>query len=1292
MRSADGEENDPKAEQGSIDQDGEPISDADFKPLQIWTKIARHPRRNYLLVLLFQVFVGMLFVVTPQVSTTSPTQGDTDEFLRFEYTVPVFIRKNFQQKRQDAVYAAMRDADASLSLPQVQLRQSVSGGFAATEENRLELELVYVPKAGDVFRRNSLAEIWELEKRIVSNPRYSEVCLRDWSAQEREVEHRQLIVFDDVARRAATQDTASLNAAPPPCAPPISLLWACNPRAGGRTSSCEEQVLAQEAWPPGVLHCDVNSTGYTERHGCTPEGMSLNHQLTRAGNLTVNSTYREFVVTQYARALLSNTSSSAKKASMKRFYESASENFGRLGSTVSGALRSRFRFALPLKGYANADDRRNEQLREIEEYLWKEFTSAGDSMFAGTGVTVEVTYTGFGQEDLYVKFQARRDLALLFASRIIDMAVIMFAMKDTLFAFAATFEMYAAVGVGYVLLFSFFNDIYFGLVSVTVIAMSFTTFRTVALSIGDAWCQSSAHQGAVSSSLMHRISYTWVRSSKSVALTSATLFACFTSMSLSELPVMTLVGRFGLLMMLIYAMSSLTSLHISLLASQAFFPGQMFWGDAVGVKFNETFHRIRLWLFPILTPAQLKKRRRRLAAARAAGAEDGDIHKMSEEDLDALEKEFADSAEEADKADEVEKGKGDEHDGWEDEVEEEEETSSLRILEEFFNQYFSAAVLQYRVAVLAVCILLVALHAFFATRVNWGNLKEERLTIDVPFRQIGIHKDEYFPLRTRIEEGFRVRFVSGLEPGDPIDRRGSRYNIREYVGSPRWLKEQTSSYVGGANGTRADAAGLDALWLHKYNWTTGSSSLGCLKRMCELAEKKSEERFTSGGNIYQTACWIRRFSQWTEETKGVSGKRSRVLADAYAMPFNIYAGLGWNDVERDKSLLYPMMFDWLRSQSPDDPAMTELDEWKKFIWSARVGWNEASSSDLTTVGWQPTTSGTSMPTRGMTGVPSPPPPPPFPPPINPANKTLFGSAIRLTFAELPIISGFDLQYKEGIELGRRWEEWHAEVLRATAECKSEEVKRVSGFQTASPPGWAHFNLQNTLVEEREILPVIIVLTMTLGTALVLWNWWMALMVVAMGALNQVLAYGFVGMVGWRMGMVESVTVLALPAVSIDFVAQIAQGYMDAAADVDTDQPIEDQQADRVVMALTYSGVTVVESLIAHMLSTAPMFLSKVEPTFRSNAIIYYISLASAFSSLFFFPVILSFVGPVGNFGSMTIFQTMPKKKQEFLEEERRLLRVRTGLNLKQRGVLAALFARLLGAGGGKRAKSIEPEK
>jgi hypothetical protein len=39
--------------------------------------------------------------------------------------------------------------------------------------------------------------------------------------------------------------------------------------------------------------------------------------------------------------------------------------------------------------------------------------------------------TGFGQEDLYVEAQCKRDLSLLFASRVIDFAVIMFAIRDT---------------------------------------------------------------------------------------------------------------------------------------------------------------------------------------------------------------------------------------------------------------------------------------------------------------------------------------------------------------------------------------------------------------------------------------------------------------------------------------------------------------------------------------------------------------------------------------------------------------------------------------------------------------------------------------------------------------------------------------------------------------------------------------------------------------------------------------------------------------------------------------------
>jgi hypothetical protein len=287
---------------------------------------------------------------------------------------------------------------------------------------------------------------------------------------------------------------------------------------------------------------------------------------------------------------------------------------------------------------------------------------------------------------------------------------------------------------------------------------------------------------------------------------------------------------------------------------------------------------------------------------------------------------------------------------------------------------------------------------------------------------------------------------------------------------------------------------------------------------------------------------------------------------------------------------------------------------------------------------------------GGAAVPGAPGAAPPPPPLNPANKTLFASSIRMMFAELPIIGDTSLPYKEGIALAQLWEKWHQEVLAATAECGSGEVIRASGFQTTSNPGWAYFEMQKELMYEKSILPILIMLTMALGSAAVLWNWWMALLVVGMGALNQILAYGFMGMVGWNVGMVEGITVLALPAVSIDFVAQIAQAYMDAAADVDTDQPMEDQQADRVVMALTYSGVTVVESVVAHLLAAAPMFLSQIEPTFRSNAIIYYITLAASFSSLFLFPVVLSFVGPVGNFGSLNFFHTIPKKKQELQDE------------------------------------------
>jgi hypothetical protein len=65
-------------------------------------------------------------------------------------------------------------------------------------------------------------------------------------------------------------------------------------------------------------------------------------------------------------------------------------------------------------------------------------------------------------------------------------------------------------------------------------------------------------------------------------------------------------------------------------------------------------------------------------------------------------------------------------------------------------------------------------------------------------------------------------------------------------------------------------------------------------------------------------------------------------------PGSEYNPTPWADVETDKSLLYPMLYDWLRSQSPDDPATTEYDAWKGYIWGSRVGWDPSGSaaSDL----------------------------------------------------------------------------------------------------------------------------------------------------------------------------------------------------------------------------------------------------------------------------------------------------------------------------------------------------------
>lgn len=118
--------------------------------------------------------------------------------------------------------------------------------------------------------------------------------------------------------------------------------------------------------------------------------------------------------------------------------------------------------------------------------------------------------------------------------------------------------------------------------------------------------------------------------------------------------------------------------------------------------------------------------------------------------------------------------------------------------------------------------------------------------------------------------------------------------------------------------------------------------------------------------------------------------------------------------------------------------------------------------------------------------------------------------------------------------------------------------------------------------------------------------------------------GFMNMLGWELGVIESVSCTILVGLSVDYVVHLANSYMESS---------KASRSERVVDAFREMGITVFGGAITSLGASGMLFACWFQTFFKFGGFMFMtIGLSFVFSNFYFMPL-LAWVGPEGDFCS-----------------------------------------------------------
>ena len=148
------------------------------------------------------------------------------------------------------------------------------------------------------------------------------------------------------------------------------------------------------------------------------------------------------------------------------------------------------------------------------------------------------------------------------------------------------------------------------------------------------------------------------------------------------------------------------------------------------------------------------------------------------------------------------------------------------------------------------------------------------------------------------------------------------------------------------------------------------------------------------------------------------------------------------------------------------------------------------------------------------------------------------------------------------------------------------------------------------------LPLLIIMTT---------NWIVALLCCMTISFITVGVVGIIPLVGWKLGILESLNLTLVVGLAVDYVVHLADGYV---------RSQKHSRGDKVRETLGHVGISVLSGACTTVGASIFMLFARILFFFQFGIFMFCTIGLSIFYALFFFTTVLALVGPEGNTGSI----------------------------------------------------------
>jgi len=226
---------------------------------------------------------------------------------------------------------------------------------------------------------------------------------------------------------------------------------------------------------------------------------------------------------------------------------------------------------------------------------------------------------------------------------------------------------------------------------------------------------------------------------------------------------------------------------------------------------------------------------------------------------------------------------------------------------------------------------------------------------------------------------------------------------------------------------------------------------------------------------------------------------------------------------------------------------------------------------------------------------------------------------RFFMTDLKLTSDANLAHEEGNALADSWKTWlNAEMAKGSCAATADIF-----WPFLYAADFHQFKVVETMMSEMTISVItsicVAIVVLVLGTG----NIFVGL--AAGFAIGLIVVYVLCTTVllGWELGMIENITLVMVPGLSVDYVAHLAEAY---------NQAKYDDREHRVIHALEHSGVSIISGACSTLLAALCLVTCKITFFVKFGTLLAFTIIFSLLFSLFFFPSLMAFIGPTGTQG------------------------------------------------------------